>query len=83
MIALYADERTPEGKEAIEALASIDHAHVSTSGGRPYAVWDRACFKGLKQIRALGDTLRVCNALRVHCESLIESGADRSWTPIS
>lgn len=84
MIALYADERTPEGKEAIETLVDVDHVHITTSGGKPYAIWDQLCFKGVKQIRALGDTMRVCNAFRAHVETLIESCAiDTTWTPIS
>lgn len=84
MIALYADDGTPEGKEAIAALVGVDYVHISTSGGLPFVIWDRLCFRGMKRIRALGDTLRICNAFRQHVEAVLATRApDMSWTPIS
>ena len=84
MIALYADEVTPEGKEAIDALVNVEHAHITTSGGKPYAVWDRLAFKGVKQIRALGDSLRLGAAIRAWSDKVLRTG-DTEWqrTPIS
>lgn len=57
-VILYADERRPTGRWALDLFAGLDVVHIPTSGGLPRAIRGRACYDDPSELRALAWELR-------------------------